>query len=104
MSQEICPTCGLPKELCACEEISKEEQEITLKVERKRYGKEMTVVEGFGEDIDLENLARDLKKKLACGGTYKKKEGRVELQGNHKRKVKEMLKKMNYTEDQINVR
>lgn len=104
MSQDICPTCGMPKELCVCEEISKEEQKITVKIERKKYGKEMTVIEGFGNDIDLESLASDLKKKLACGGTYKEDEGKIELQGNHKRRIKDLLKEKNYTEDQINVK
>ncbi len=104
MAQEVCPTCGMPKELCVCEEISKEEQEITVKIEKKRYGKEMTVVEGFGNEINLESLASDLKKQLACGGTYKEKEGKIELQGNHKRKMKDILKDMNYTEDQINIK
>lgn len=104
MAQEVCPTCGMPKELCVCEEISKEEQQITVKIERKRYGKEMTVIEGFGPDIDLESLARDLKKKLACGGTYKENKRKIELQGNHKRRMKDILKEMNYSEDQIDVK
>lgn len=104
MSQEICSTCGMPKELCVCEEISKEEQQITVKIEKKRYGKEMTVVEGFGPDIDLDSLASDLKKKLACGGTYKEDERRIELQGNHKRRMKNILTDMNYSEEQIDVK
>lgn len=104
MSKEICSTCGLPKEICVCEEITKEEQEITVKTETKRYGKKMTVLEGFGPGIDLESLASDLKKKLACGGTYDKDKRRIELQGDHKHKMMKILTKMNYSEGQINVK
>ncbi len=104
MSEEICSTCGLPKEICVCEEITKEKQEITVKIETKRYGKAMTVLEGFSPGINLESLASDLKKKLACGGTYDEKRRRIELQGNHTHKIKNILTKMNYSEEQINVK
>jgi translation initiation factor 1 len=39
MSSGMCPVCGLPKELCICEEVAKEQQRITVKVNRRRYGK-----------------------------------------------------------------
>ncbi|MDO9326210.1 MAG: stress response translation initiation inhibitor YciH, partial [Methanoregula sp.] len=32
----ICPTCGLPKELCICEEVAKEQQRINVKVNKRR--------------------------------------------------------------------
>lgn len=94
----ICTVCGLPKELCMCEEIAREQQQIKIFTDTRRYGKVVTVVEGFDSaDIDLEELARRLKNKCAAGGTHK--DGRIELQGDHKKKVKETLTEMGFTVD-----
>jgi len=87
---EICNTCGLPKELCVCEEIAREQQDIKIFTERRRYGKVVTIVEGIdANDIDINDLARQLKTKCASGGTVKV--GKIELQGDHKKKVQETL-------------
>lgn len=61
----------------------------------------MTIIEGFGSDTDLSSLTKQLKRQLACGGTFKN--NRIELQGDHREKVKEMLLKMNYDASQIDV-
>lgn len=91
----ICAVCGLPEELCMCEELEKEQQHIRVRADTRRYGKIMTVVEGFeGSSIDVEDLARTLKNRCAAGGTAK--EGRIELQGEHRKKVVEVLEKMGY--------
>jgi translation initiation factor 1 len=97
---EVCTVCGLPKELCVCQEIAKETQKIKIKTETKRYRKKMTVIENL-KGIDLDELATKLKKKLACGGTVKN--GRVELQGDHAEKVKKELIALNYPEDSIEI-
>ena len=87
---EICPICGLVKELCVCETIAKESQKILVYIERKKFNKNYTIVEGINEkEIDLKDLARKLKSELACGGTIKK--GKIELQGEHKQKTKKIL-------------
>jgi len=92
----ICTVCGLPKELCMCEEIAREQQQIKIYTDTRRYGKVVTVVEGFNStDIDLVELARKLKNKCAAGGTSK--DGRIELQGEHKKKVKAALTEMGFT-------
>ena len=98
---ETCPKCGLPKDLCICQEISKAEEKIKIYTEKKKFGKISTILKGFSENKDLHMLAKEFKKKLACGGTGKNK--RIELQGDHREKVKKMLLKMNYTEGQIEV-
>jgi len=77
----ICPKCGLPKDLCVCESIAKESQKIVIRREKKKFGKIYTVIEGINaKEIDLKELLKKLKNGLSCGGTAK--EGRIELQGD----------------------
>ncbi len=91
----ICATCGLPEELCMCEELAKEQQMIRVHNDTRRYGKTVTVVEGLNVgDIDIAELARTLKNKCAAGGTAK--DGRIELQGEHRKRVQEVLEGMGY--------
>lgn len=92
---DICNTCGLPKELCVCEEIAREQQDIKIFIEKRRYGKMVTIVEGINaNDIDINDLARQLKTKCASGGTVK--DGNIELQGDHKKKVQEALQELGF--------
>jgi len=96
---EVCPKCGLPKELCACGVREREEQKIQVLVERRKWGKPTTIVEGVAEGG--KNLSKQLKSKLACGGTFKN--GRIELQGDHRSKMKDVLAKFGYDEDKIEI-
>jgi len=92
----VCPVCGLPEELCMCEEIAREQQKIKISSDRRRYGKEVTIVDGIDVvDINIEEIASKLKKKCAAGGTIK--DGKIELQGDHKKKVKKTLEEMGFT-------
>ena len=93
---EICSVCGLPKELCVCEDIAREQQEIRIATAKRRYGKMVTIISGIDPtDIDLDDLARFLKNRCAAGGTVK--DGIIELQGDHKKKAMEALKEKGYT-------
>jgi translation initiation factor 1 len=79
-----------------CEQIAKEQQKIRILTDTRRYGKIVTVVEGIDDtDIDLDDLARKLKTRCAAGGTAK--EGRIELQGEHKKKVREVLEELGFS-------
>ena len=100
---EICPKCGLVKELCVCETIAKESQLIKIFLERKKFRKFSTIIEGIDQkEIDIKDLAKKLKEQFACGGTAKK--GKIELQGDHKNKVKDILVKMGFSPDTIEVK
>jgi len=96
---EICPKCGLPMQACVCEQIVKGSQRIKVTLDKKRYGKIVTVVSGFDSSIDVKKIAKALKNELACGGTSKNNE--VELQGDHSRKIREILVKLGFNEESI---
>lgn len=97
--EDICPKCGLSKQLCICEQIAKEQQKIKINVDRRRFRKIVTIVSGLGSDVDAETLGKQLKKSLACGGTVKNDE--IILQGNHRDKVKELLLSQGFKEELI---
>ena len=87
---KICQICGLVEELCVCETIAKESQKILVYIERKKFNKNYTIIRGIdAKEIDLKDLAKRLKSALACGGTIK--EGKIELQGEHKQKARRIL-------------
>ncbi len=97
---EMCPKCGLPKDLCVCETIAKEEQKIEVRLVKRKFGKFITTISGINDkSIDLKELAKKLKSKLACGGTTKG--GVIELQGNHANKVKQILVDLGFPQSTI---
>lgn len=97
---EICPKCGLPQQACVCEQIAKDSQRINITNDKKRYGKITTLISGFDNSVDLKQITKQLKNKLACGGTFKDRT--IELQGDHREKVKQALVKIGFDEDSIN--
>ena len=99
---EICPKCGLPKDLCVCLSISKEQQRIKVYIERRKWGREVTVIAGLSKEIDLRSLSKRLKKGLATGGTTK--DGRIELQGNFLRLIRPILVNEGFPELSIEIR
>ena len=100
---EICNKCGLPKQLCVCETIAKESQRIKVYAVTKKFRKVSTVIEGFDKrELDLKDIARELKSEFACGGTVKK--GKIELQGDHRLKIKSKLAALGFIENTIDVK
>ena len=83
-------------------EVLKEQQRIRVYIEKARYGKLKTIIEGIDEkEFNLDEIAKKLKAKLACGGTAKN--GRIELRGDHREKVKRLLANFGFSEDLIEV-
>ncbi len=98
---DIDPVTGLPKELVSFEDIAKEDQKITVKIEKRKFGKKYTVITGLGKDIDIKDILKKLKNRMACGGTAKN--NTIELQGDHKSKVRDELIKLGFLPDTIHV-
>jgi len=96
---EICPKCGLPQQACVCEQIVKSSQKIKISTEKKKFGKTATMVSGFEAGMDVKKIAKALKEELACGGTFK--DNIVELQGDHVKKVKQILVELGFDEESI---
>ncbi|MBI2547114.1 MAG: stress response translation initiation inhibitor YciH [Candidatus Aenigmarchaeota archaeon] len=92
-----CSRCGLPFDLCVCITIEREAEKIRISTEVRRFNKPITIVQGIIENS--KDVAKQLKSRLACGGTVK--EGHIELQGEHKIRVKDILIKLGYSENQI---
>jgi translation initiation factor 1 len=71
--------------------------------DKKKFGKVYTIIKGIDtKEIDIKELTKKLKSKFACGGTTK--EGRIELQGNHKQKVRDVLLEAGFTPDTIDIK
>ena len=97
---EVCPTCGLPKDLCVCGEIEKEQQRIRIRLETRKFGRPTTIIDGIDDrNSALAEIAHNLKTYCACGGTSKN--GQIMLQGDHRDRVREYLVKTGYPEENI---
>jgi translation initiation factor 1 len=98
---DICPKCGLISEICSCDILEKEEtQRIRVYATKKKFRKLVTIVEGIDKS-KLAETGRELKQKLACGGTVK--DGVIVLQGDHKKNIKKHLVQSGYPESHITV-
>ncbi len=95
----VCNQCGLPSDLCVCETIAREQQKITVGIEKRKFGKKYTVVKGFKSEVSIDEIFRKLKSKFACGGTAKS--GQIELQGDHKARMKAALIDLGFPEETI---
>ncbi|MFD2890631.1 translation initiation factor [Flavobacterium chuncheonense] len=57
----------------------------------KRKGKPTTIISGYeGEDEDFKILAKEIKSKLAVGGSFK--DGEIIIQGDYRDKIMQILK------------
>lgn len=99
--ENICPICGLSKDLCVCKTLRKAEvSRIKVYTVKAKFGKFMTVVKGI-ERKDLRDVFKMLKRGLACGGALK--EDLIYLQGDHKSKIINVMTKLGYNKENIEV-
>ena len=78
--------------------LPKNQQKLRLNMERAgRGGKTVTLVKGFvGSDEDIHALCKLLKQKCGVGGSVK--DGEIIIQGDHRQRLVEILKKEGYTQ------
>lgn len=92
-----CPQCGATP--CRCGEtaaVPAKAQTARIQLDRKgRKGKSVTLIQGLTlSTSQLDLLAKTLKGALGSGGTVK--DGQIEIQGDHRAKVVELLQKQGY--------
>lgn len=93
--EDLAKVAGLPEDLGIGEDLARAQQEVRVRTETRTYGKTVTIVEGFDGSIDVDELASTLKKKMATGGTAA--DDRIELQGDHVRRLKDVLVEQGFT-------
>lgn len=96
----MCPGCARPVDLCTCKQQApapKTDGIVRVCRETKgRKGKGVTVVTGLGLDgEDLRKLAKELKARCGSGGTVK--DHTIEIQGDHRDLLMDLLKAKGYT-------
>lgn len=95
-----CERCGKPRRECSCPRSAEgaillpKDQPARVRREKRR-GKHVTVIAGLDSNAtDLPALLKQLRTKFGAGGTVS--DGEVELQGDHRERVIELLKGMGY--------
>jgi translation initiation factor 1 len=99
-----CPVCGWPQEDCRCSknlassrvEAVPDKPVAKLRVENRASGKQVTVVYELPRNAEwLGALCRELKK--ACGAGGSAGEDSIEIQGDHRERLRELLAKKGMT-------
>jgi translation initiation factor 1 len=106
----MCPTCGEPVTSCGCNrksrtlknpptQVQKVPNDGIVRVSRAtkgRKGKGVTVITGLPlDDASLQTLAKQLKQKCGAGGAVK--DGVIEVQGDHRDTLIDILHEQGYT-------
>ncbi|MHA1341687.1 MAG: stress response translation initiation inhibitor YciH [Promethearchaeota archaeon] len=97
----ICPKCGLPMDLCVCESLSQETLKVKISSETRKWGRVVTIVTFEGEVDNLKKILKKAKAYCASGGTIR--DNKIEIQGDHKLKIKKLLIKEGFPEENIEI-
>jgi translation initiation factor 1 len=95
----ICPGCGWPQDDCRCsknlpalDEAVPEKVTARMRIENRGSGKQVTVLDGLPSNREyLDDLCRQLKKSCGTGGAAG--DGSIELQGDQRERLRELLVK-----------
>jgi len=99
----LCPACEKPLDACVCDELAEQQRLAALdgivRIRREtsgRKGKGVTTLTGIAKpEKELKDLLKQLKKVCGTGGSVK--DGVLEIQGDHRDKLKAVLEKQGYT-------
>lgn len=98
----LCPTCGWPADTCQCSSRNRsaavpDKVVAKLRMEKKgRGGKTVSVVYDLPDNAAfLQDLCQELKRACGTGGAVVEKG--VELQGDQREKLRELLAKKGFT-------
>ena len=98
----MCLKCGWPETDCHCSsslaaaEPVPAKIRVNLSIGKRGPGKVVTVIDGLpGNREFLDSLARDLKKSCGTGG--RAADSFIELQGDHRERLRELLAKKGWT-------
>jgi translation initiation factor 1 len=98
-----CDRCGELESVCKCPPLPEpkpprkppEKQRARVQVEKRAKGKLVTVVRGLAaEDNDLPALLTQLKSACGAGGTVK--DDTIEVQGDHRIRINDLLAQIGY--------
>jgi translation initiation factor 1 len=95
----MCPKCGWPQADCRCAATLSEGSApvpekitATLRLENRASGRHVTVVDGLPDNREyLDDLCRHLKRACGTGGAAGR--GALELQGDQRERLRELLVK-----------
>ncbi|MCV6587521.1 MAG: translation initiation factor Sui1 [Marinobacterium sp.] len=98
----LCPECQQPLDDCICDQLAEQQRIAALdgvvRIRREtagRKGKGVTTIHGIARtDAELKPLLKQLKKVCGTGGSLK--DGVLEIQGDHRERLKEALEKQGF--------
>ena len=91
----------IPDEFDPMDQLARSEQNIEVSIDERSYNKEMTIIDGLKDEVDIDELSSTLKSKLACGGTAKN--GKIQLQGDHTYRIEDVLVDEGFDRSQIDI-
>ncbi len=96
-----CDQCGKALDICNCprdvegQVVLPKHQPIRISRERRGGGKVVTIISGFDPRVtDLAAILKEFKTRFGTGGTIS--DGRLELQGDHRDTLVEILRQRGY--------
>lgn len=100
---KLCPGCNEALDACICDQLADQQRldglDGVVRIRREtsgRKGKGVTTISGVPlAEKELKLLAKKLKQQCGTGGALK--DGIIEIQGDHRDKLKQLLEKQGYT-------